>query len=124
MAWIVLRGLNQSRGQAAQLFDTDLERSHIGFLPQLGIRCIEIACLPAPCRLSLHLSRVAAVGQWEILNLRLSPRENPCDYPPPPYSMTESTCIVSFLPLTGLHIILHFLPAIDFTLPWLAIWKT
>jgi hypothetical protein len=53
-----------------------------------------------------------------------SKRRNPCDYPPPPYKLTVSTYIVSFLPLTGLHFILHFLPTYDFTLSWLAIWKT
>ncbi len=44
-------------------------------------------------------------------NLRLSHRENSCDYPPPPYRLTVSTYIVSFVPLTALHIILTFLPA-------------
>lgn len=46
------------------------------------------------------------------------------DYPPPPYKLTVSTYIVSFLPATGLHFILTFLPACCFTVSWLAIFMT
>jgi hypothetical protein len=127
-AWLRVRHLSPAASRDSSRTRTGAVRGGGGPGPgrSLARDCppARIACLPAPCRLSLHLSRVAAVGQWEILNLRLSHRENPRDYPPPPYKLTVSTYIVSFLPLTGLHFILHFLPTYDFTLSWLAIWKT
>jgi hypothetical protein len=65
-------------------------------------------------------------GKWPVgdPNLRLSHRQNPCDYPPPPYRLTVSTYIVSFVSLTALHFVLTFLPAYDITLSWLAMFKT